>query len=94
MGRVALVVPAGVGMSPEKSASLLAEGAVLGAYKFDRYKTAAKKSKAGSPLRIVFVRKVQSIANLRARVKQTVEVADSQLLARDLSNEPPNSIYP
>lgn len=94
IGRVALVVPPGVGMSPEKSASLLAEGAVLGAYKFDRYKTAAGKAKKGSPLRIVYVRKVQSIANLRARLKQTVEVAECQLMARDLSNEPPNSIYP
>jgi leucyl aminopeptidase len=94
MGRVALVVPAGAGMNPEKSASLLAEGAVLGAYKFDRYQTAARKAKTGSPLRIVYVRKVKSITNLRAELKQAVQVAESQILARDLSNEPPNSIYP
>jgi leucyl aminopeptidase len=94
VGRVALVVPAGVGLSPERSASLLAEGAVLGAYKFDRYKTAAKKAKASRTLRIVYVRKLKSIANLRTKVKRTVQVAESQLLSRNLSNEPPNSIYP
>jgi leucyl aminopeptidase len=94
VGRVALLVPAGVGLSPERSAPLLAEGAVLGAYKFDRYQTTAGKAKAGSPLRIVYVRKVKSITNLRKAAKQVIQVAESQLAARDLSNEPPNSIYP
>ena len=94
VGRVALLVPAGVGLSPERSAPLLAEGAALGAYKFDRYQTAAGKAKAGSPLRIAYVRKVKSITNLRNGVKQALQIAESQLMARDLSNEPPNSIYP
>jgi len=94
VGRVALVVPPGVGRSPERSASLLAEGAILGAYQFDRYKTATRKAKAGSTLRIVYVRGIKSIASLRIELKQAVQVAESQLQARDLSNEPPNSIYP
>jgi leucyl aminopeptidase len=99
VGRVALLVPAGVGLSPERSAPVIAEGAVLGAYKFDRYQTAAGKAatgkaKTGSPLRIVYIRKVGSITNLRESVRQAVQVAESQLEARDLSNEPPNSIYP
>ena len=94
MGRVALVVPAGVGLNPERSGPLLGEGAVLGAYKFDRYQTSKSKPKTTSPLRIVYVRKVKSIASLRSALKRAVEGAESQLMARDLSNEPPNSIYP
>ena len=94
VGRVTLVVPAGVGLGPERSAPLLGEGAVLGAYKFDRYQTEGRKAKTGSPLRIVYVRKVKSIAKLRSGLGQAIQVAESQLQARDLSNEPPNSIYP
>lgn len=94
IGRVALVVPAGVGLSPERSASLLAEGAVLGAYKFDRYQTTTNKRKTASTLRIAYVRNLKSIATLRNDVKQAVQLAECQLMARDLSNEPPNSIYP
>ena len=94
VGRVALVVPAGVGLSPERSAPLLAEGAVLGAYKFDRYQTAPRKAKTGNLLHIAYVRKVKGITDLRKALKRVVQVAECQLQARDLSNEPPNSIYP
>jgi leucyl aminopeptidase len=94
VGRVTLVVPAGIGLSPERSGPLLAEGAVLGAYKFDRYKTSAGKAKAGPSLRIAYVRSVKSIASLRTAVKHAVQGAECQWLARDLSNEPPNTIYP
>lgn len=94
VGRVAFIVPSAVGLSPERSAPLFAEGAVLGAYKFDRYQTTGRKAKASRPLHIAYARKVKSIAKLRERLKQAVQVAESQLLARDLSNEPPNSIYP
>ena len=94
MGRVSLVVPNGIGLGPDRSAALLAEGAVLGAYKFDRYKSAGKKAKSSSALRIAYVRKLKSIAPIRSSVKQAVAMAESQLEARDLSNEPPNALYP
>jgi leucyl aminopeptidase len=94
VGRVALVVPPGAGLPPERTAALLAEGAILGSYKFDRYKTAEPKSKSASALRFVYVRKVKSLANLRRQTAQAVQVAESQLQARDLSNEPPNAMYP
>ncbi len=102
-GRVALVVPGGPGLSPERSVPLLSESALLGGYKFDRYMSKAdKKEKAGKKqttnanprLRIFYTRKVKSLAALRASAKRAVQIAESQLLARDLSNEPPNVIYP
>ncbi len=94
VGRVALLVPAGVGLAPEVSASLLAGGAILGGYKFDRYQSARPKSKSAGRLQIAYIRKVKSLATLRSSVAKTVHIAESQLEARDLSNEPPNSIYP
>ena len=95
-GRVALVVPPGAGLAPEKAVPLIAEGALLGAYTFDRYKSGARKDKRApvKRLRIVTVRKVKGLAGLRAETKRAVQIAECQLEARDLSNEPPNSIYP
>lgn len=97
--RFALVVPGGAGLGPERAAPLLAEGALLGGYRFDRYKKSKKKGKGGgtkkrSRLQIVFVRKVAKLSALRASVKRVVQIAEGQIAARDLSNEPPNVIYP
>jgi leucyl aminopeptidase len=104
VGRVALIVPPGAGLAPERSAAILAEGAMLGAYRFDRYQGRAKKAAAKKPatnkkrsrpsLRIAYTRKVEGLAALRARVRQTLLVTESQVAARDLSNEPPNVLYP
>ena len=101
-GRVALVVPGGPGLSAERSVPLLSEGALLGGYKFDRYMSKDAKKKQGDKagtnpnprLRIFYTRKVKSLSGLRASAKRAVQIAESQLLARDLSNEPPNVIYP
>jgi leucyl aminopeptidase len=103
-GRVALVIPAGPGLTPDKIAPLVAEGAVLGAYRFDRYqtkpsptKTKKKKTatrKNGLRLEIAFTRSLKDLSKLRAAVKRAALIADCQIEARDLSNEPPNVLYP
>ena len=100
VGRVSLVVPHGIGLAPHQSVSLLTEGAILGAYKFDRYQTRTKtngktNAKAASPrLRIHYVRGGKGLAGLRASAKRAAQIAESQIIARDLSNEPPNVLYP
>ena len=95
-GRVALIVPSGPGLAPERAAPLLTEGAQLGAYTFDQYKAGGNGKRKGPPkrLRIVFTRKVKSVAALRAAAKRAGQIAECQTLARDLSNEPPNVLYP
>jgi leucyl aminopeptidase len=97
VGRVVLVVPAGPGLAAERSAPLLAQGALLGGYKFDRYQggTDKKKKQTSDPrLKIRYVRKLNGLADVRARTRRSTQVAESQLMARDLSNEPPNVLYP
>jgi leucyl aminopeptidase len=93
-GRVAVVVAGGAKLGPERSAALLAEGAVLGAYRFDRYRTTSGSKKRSSRLQILFTRPIKALTRLRAEVKRAVTIAECQIVARDLSNEPPNSIYP
>jgi leucyl aminopeptidase len=96
VGRVVLVVPSDVGVSPERSTPLLTEGLLLGAYKFDRYQASGQQKKKGaSPrVRIQYVRAVKSLTGLRAASKRAAQIAESQIMARDLSNEPPNVLYP
>jgi leucyl aminopeptidase len=93
-GRVVLVVPAGPGLGPEGSVAQLTEGALLGRYRFDRYKSSNGKSRKRPTLRIVYTRKARSLAALRAAAKRAATIAECQIKARDLSNEPPNSLYP
>ncbi|MBW2426243.1 MAG: leucyl aminopeptidase [Deltaproteobacteria bacterium] len=97
VGRVVLVVPRGAGLGAERSAALLAEGALLGAYRFDHYQGGKKKKKPARSrpnLRIAYTRRIQGLSALRARVRRSLLVCESQLAARDLSNEPPNALYP
>lgn len=106
VGRVALAVPGIAALAAERSAGLLAEGAVLGAYRFDRYKgrsngdAAPRKKPGAARLRIHYTRKSTGkkgsggLAAIRKRVRETLIVAESQTSARDLSNEPPNALYP
>ena len=91
---LALVIPTGAGLAPERSAPLLAEGALLGHYRFDCHQTGGKKKKGRTRLRLTYVRKAKDLAGLRAAVRSAVQIAECQLEARDLSNEPPNVLYP
>lgn len=96
-GRVALVLPSGAGLAPERAVPVIAEGALLGSYRFDQYKNGSKNKKkkaATKRLRLVTVRKIKGLAALRAATKRAVQIAECQLVARDLSNEPPNTLYP
>jgi leucyl aminopeptidase len=103
--RIAVVLPPEAELAADRTACLVAEGAVLGAYRFDRYLTkgkgekngrAKRAAKAGGPgrLDLVYVRPPRSLASLRRRLVEAVIVAECQTLARDLSNEPPNVLHP
>lgn len=73
--------------------AMLAQGSVLGAYRFEQYKTGDRASKF--PLEkvvVVTARKVD--AALRQSVADGQSVAASVCLARDLINMAPNDLYP
>ncbi len=104
-GRIVLAVPPGAGLAADRATTPLTEGILLGSYQFDRYKTGGKKAagkaeakskgaKSSSIVRISFVRKLKNLTAIRAAAKRASLIVESQWLARDLSNEPPNTIYP
>ena len=92
-GRVALAVDdhSGYKMGAGSAAALLASGAKLRTYRFDKYKT--KKKDEGKLLKALTVL-TKSAAAARKAFAPLSNIADGVHLARDLVNEPANVLYP
>jgi leucyl aminopeptidase len=72
-----------------------AEGLLLGAYKFDRYKTAEKKERAElAEARLVLPLGVERTRALKDALELAVSIAEATNWARDLVNEPANTLTP
>lgn len=75
----------------------IAEGAVLGRYAFTEYLTKEKKASQLEEVRIAFVAEdVAGVkgATLRAAVLRGQAIAEAQCFARNLVNEPANTLHP
>lgn len=92
--RITIVLPRLASRRASACAQALAEGLVLGNYRFDRHRARA----AGRPSTLssvaVVISKEESLRDLRAAVRRGVLIAESQNEARDLSNEPANTLPP
>jgi leucyl aminopeptidase len=91
--RVALLMPSGRRARAAALAQALAEGAVLGSYRFDRYRTKKKDDARVAHVALLLERGADARA-ARAGAATGVLLAGYQNLARDLSNEPPNALPP
>jgi len=91
---LALLAPTSRRLRAPASARALAEGAVLAAYRFDAYRE--QPEDAPPPLREVTLLydRAPEARSARSAVAAGVAVAESQNLARDLSNEPGNALPP
>jgi len=86
---LALSVPAGL----EAELRALAEGLELGAYRFTKYLTGERKPKANlASVTVGLPGKPKAAA--KAAIALGQKVADGVNFSRDLSNEPPNVLYP
>jgi leucyl aminopeptidase len=96
-GRAALCVPASRRLRPPAVAQALAEGAVLAGYRFDAYRTQApanqEEPREVTQLALLFERTPDARA-ARAAAHLGSVVAESQNVARALSNEPGNALPP
>jgi leucyl aminopeptidase len=90
--RLVLGLPAGL----EKHLREVVEGLELGAYRFTKYMTGDRKPKAelGQVTLCLLCDPRDVPANAKARIDLGQSVAAGVNLARDLSNEPPNVLYP
>jgi len=84
------------GTDTETAAAAVAEGAILGLYKFDKYRTGdgeESPKKKIKELAIVVRRREDAVAAGRG-VRRGEILADAANRARDLVNEPPNVLTP
>jgi len=91
--KLALVAPRSRRVRPPALAQALAEGAVLGAYRFDRYRTKKKDETPLAQVALLFERGADA-RTARPAAAAGALLAGYQNLARDLSNEPPNALPP
>ncbi len=85
-------LPAGAKMSGEQAADL-AQGVLLRAYAFDRYKTKRKEDDKPAAKRSIVIATGDAAAARKAYVAREA-IAGGVLMARDLVNEPANILYP
>jgi len=91
--RVAVAAPSSRRIKPPAAFQALAEGAVLGSYRFDAYLASRKDKKPAPDVQLVVERAADKrAANAAAAIG--VVLAECQNLARALSNEPPNKLPP
>jgi leucyl aminopeptidase len=91
--RIAVVVPPlGAAADPE-GCQALAEGAVLGGYRFDAYRESNDEVARVTAVTLL-VRQGQNLRASREAAKRGVIIAESQNAARELSNLPPNVLSP
>ena len=80
------------GMDARTSGQGIAEGALLGAYRFDKYKTKDSDHDIDE-LRIVEFN-ADKVADLEAGVAEGTLLAEATILCRDMANEPANEMTP
>ena len=81
------------GIDPGAAAQAVAEGAVLGLYRFDRYRSDDKDKREMEEMAIVEI-DPSKVAAMQDAVAEGVLVADATNLCRDLANEPANVMTP
>ncbi len=92
--RLALAVPRVPGLAAAARAQALAEGALLADYRFDRYREPPKDAPARVASLALSFERARDVAAARPGAARGAILAESQNLARDLSNEPANALPP
>ena len=82
------------GLSPEDAGRAIAEGAVLGLYKFDRYHSNGEDADGEFSELTIAERDTERAQALRSGVAQGRAMAEATLVARNMVNEPANEMTP
>jgi leucyl aminopeptidase len=86
------LIPAGA--TAEDFAMALAEGAMLGSYRFDKYRSKKPADFTGVRSCTLLVNNAKQLASCREGIRVASIVSEATYLARDLENAPGNEIYP
>jgi leucyl aminopeptidase len=91
---LAIAVPRARRVKLPAAAKALAEGAVLASYRFDRYRSRKSNEDAAVASVALSFERPADARPARAAAKAGTVIAESQNIARQLSNEPPNALPP
>ena len=81
------------GMDPQTSGQAVAEGAILGLHRFDKYKT-MDSDPSNIEEMVVVERDADKVAEIQAGIDKGRILAEATNFARDLGNEPANVLTP
>lgn len=90
VAKIAVVMP---GNSPADVAAA-AQGALLGAYRFESFRGVGTKKPAKAPTSITVLTDASEDRHVREAVRQAEIVANEVWFARDLVNAPPSALHP
>ncbi len=93
-GRVATTLPQIAGRAFEEAVQATVEGIVLGAYRFDRYKTSSDGERARATKVTILGGSRADARGARAAIERGRVIAESQAWARDLVNTPALDLPP
>ena len=82
------------GLSPEAAGRAIAEGSLLGLYRFDRYHTNGDDSDVDFAELTIAERDEERAKAIRDGVSQGQAIADATMIARNMVNEPANAMTP
>jgi leucyl aminopeptidase len=91
LDEAAFALPVPDGSGAREAAEAAAEGAALGLYRFDRYKTDEENRELGT---FTLISDEGAVGDVEAGTGAGVKLAAGALLARDLANEPSNAATP
>lgn len=89
---LARLLPAGA--TAEDFAMAFAEGAMLGNYRYDKYRSKKPADFSGVRSCTLLVNNAKQLAAFREGIRVATIVSEATYLARDLENAPGNEIYP
>ena len=87
--KMLVVVPSSLDFAPEEISECLAEGLILGAYKFNKYKTKTEDDENNKITKIVFFPEANAAA-VRKGLPKGIVAGTCGNKVRDLANEPGN----
>ncbi|WP_242419274.1 leucyl aminopeptidase, partial [Frankia sp. CpI1-P] len=93
-GSVALALAAAPGAITAESVRAVAEGALLGAYSFDRLRTTSAKGLPTPVGALTLLVDDRSLPLAQGEIDRAVVVAEAVVLVRDLVNTPPSHLSP
>ncbi len=82
------------GLDPEACAQAIAEGSLLGGYRFLKHKSAADDERAEIGEVVIVEHDAAKVAAMQRAVERGVVLAEATNLARDWANEPSNHLTP